>query len=178
MRKDYQLTRVVDIFKDAEAFAGKTVTVGGWVKSNRDSKSIGFIVLSDGTCFSTLQIVYSGDLEEFGRIAKLNDGTAIIATGEIVLTPNAKQPLEMQAKKIEVEGESTPDYPMQRKRHSFEYLRTMPHLRMRTNTFQAVFRVRSVIAYAIHTFFQERGFVYIHTPIITGGSSENGRRRG
>ena len=172
MRKDYQLTRVVDIFKDAEAFAGKTVTVGGWVKSNRDSKSIGFIVLSDGTCFSTLQIVYSGDLEEFGRIAKLNDGTAIIATGEIVLTPNAKQPLEMQAKKIEVEGESTPDYPMQRKRHSFEYLRTMPHLRMRTNTFQAVFRVRSVIAYAIHTFFQERGFVYIHTPIITGSDAE------
>ena len=167
-----QITAVKEIYSDPQSFAEKSVTVGGWIKSNRDSKQIGFIVLSDGTCFQTLQIVYSDQTKDFAKIAALNDGAAILATGKIVLTPDAKQPFEMQAESIEVEGDSTPDYPIQRKRHSFEFLRTMPHMRVRTNTFQAVFRVRSLIALAIHSFFAERGFVYVHTPIITGSDAE------
>ena len=172
MREELQLVTVEQIVSDPQAFENRMVKVGGWVRSNRDSKSIGFIVLGDGSCFTTLQIVYEDRIASFASAAKLGAGTAIIAEGKIILTPGARQPFEMHAENIEVEGASTPDYPMQKKRHTFEYLRTIPHLRVRTNTFQAVFRVRSLIAYAIHTFFMERGFVYVHTPIITGSDAE------
>lgn len=166
------LTDIRDLYRDREAFIGKEITVGGWVRSNRDSKTFGFIVLNDGTYFETLQVVYSDKLANFEELAKLNVGSALVVKGTIVATPDAKQPFEMQASEAWVEGVSGADYPLQKKRHSFEYLRTIPHLRARTNTFQAVFRVRSLIAYAIHTFFQERGFVYVHTPIITGSDCE------
>ena len=167
-----EFTTVRELYHDRASYVGKEITVGGWVRSNRDSKTFGFIVLHDGTFFETLQIVYSDQLENFADICKMNVGAAVIVTGMLVETPNAKQPFEIQASKVELEGASTPDYPMQKKRHSLEYLRTVPHLRPRTNTFQAVFRVRSLIAYAIHQFFQERGFVYVHTPIITGSDCE------
>ena len=167
-----EFTTVKELYRNTDAYIGKEITVGGWVRSNRDSKAFGFIVLHDGTFFETLQIVYSDQLENFAEICKINVGAAVIVTGTLVATPNAKQPFEIQAKSVAVEGASTPDYPMQKKRHSLEYLRTVPHLRPRTNTFQAVFRVRSLIAYAIHKFFQERGFVYVHTPIITGSDCE------
>ncbi len=166
------LTDIRDLYRDREKFAGETVTVGGWIRSIRDSKTFGFIVVNDGTFFEPLQIVYSDKLPNFEQISKLNVGSAIIVKGTIVATPEAKQPFEMQADEVMVEGASTADYPLQKKRHSFEYLRTISHLRPRTNTFQAVFRVRSLIAYAIHTFFMERGFVYVHTPIITGSDCE------
>ncbi len=166
------LTDIRDLYRDREKFTGETVTVGGWIRSIRDSKTFGFIVVNDGTFFETLQIVYSDKLPNFEQISKLNVGSAIIVKGTIVATPEAKQPFEMQADEVMVEGASTADYPLQKKRHSFEYLRTISHLRPRTNTFQAVFRVRSLIAYAIHTFFMERGFVYVHTPIITGSDCE------
>lgn len=166
------LTDVKELYRNREAYIGKEVTVGGWVRSIRDSKTFGFIVVSDGTFFDTLQIVYSDSLENFETISKLNVGSAIVARGTIVETPQAKQPFEMQAAEIMIEGPSTADYPLQKKRHTFEYLRTISHLRPRTNTFQAVFRVRSLIAYAIHTFFQERGFVYVHTPLITSSDCE------
>ena len=151
------LTDIRDLYRDREAYLEKEVTIGGWVRSIRDSKTFGFIVVNDGTFFETLQIVYSDKLENFGTVSKLNVGSAIVAKGKIVATPQAKQPFEMQAEEIIIEGASTADYPLQKKRHSFEYLRTISHLRPRTNTFQATFRVRSLIAYAIHTFFQERG---------------------
>ncbi len=167
-----EFTTVRELYHDRTSYVGKEITVGGWIRSNRDSKTFGFIVLHDGTFFETLQIVYSDQLENFADICKMNVGAAVIVTGTLVETPNAKQPFEIQASKVELEGASTPDYPMQKKRHSLEYLRTVPHLRPRTNTFQAVFRVRSLIAYAIHQFFQERGFVYVHTPIITGSDCE------
>ena len=167
-----EFTTVRELYHDRASYVGKEITVGGWVRSNRDSKTFGFIVLHDGTFFETLQIVYSDQLENFADICKMNVGAAVIVTGTLVETPNAKQPFEIQASKVELEGASTPDYPMQKKRHSLEYLRTVPHLRPRTNTFQAVFRVRSLIAYAIQQFFQERGFVYVHTPIITGSDCE------
>ncbi|MDE5865958.1 MAG: asparagine--tRNA ligase, partial [Lachnospiraceae bacterium] len=167
-----ELTDVKDLYRNREAYIDKEVTVGGWVRSIRDSKTFGFIVVNDGTFFETLQIVYSDNLENFETISGLNVGSAIVARGKIVATPQAKQPFEMQAEEIMVEGESTSDYPLQKKRHTFEYLRTISHLRPRTNTFQAVFRVRSMIAYAIHTFFQERGFVYVHTPLITSSDCE------
>lgn len=166
------LITVRQIYKDKESLLNTQVTIGGWVRSLRDSKSFGFIVLNDGTYFDTLQVVYHDTMENFSDISKLNVGTAVIVTGTLVPTPEAKQPFEIQADKIIVEGTSTPDYPLQKKRHSFEYLRTISHLRPRTNTFQAVFRVRSLIAYAIHQFFQERDFVYVHTPIITGSDCE------
>jgi asparaginyl-tRNA synthetase len=166
------LITVRQIYKDKESLLNTQVTIGGWVRSLRDSKSFGFIVLNDGTYFDTLQVVYHDTMENFSEISKLNVGTAVIVTGTLVPTPEAKQPFEIQADKIIVEGTSTPDYPLQKKRHSFEYLRTISHLRPRTNTFQAVFRVRSLIAYAIHQFFQERDFVYVHTPIITGSDCE------
>ena len=172
MRRQYNLVEVCDIFKDPQAYADRVVTVGGWIRSNRDSKSVGFIALADGSTFANLQLVYDSSLDDFGKIAKLNVGTALIATGKIVLTPGAKQPFEMQVTDIEVEGASSPDYPLQKKRHSFEYLRTMTHLRPRTNTFMATYRVRSLIAYAIHSFFMERGFVYVHSPIITSSDAE------
>lgn len=169
---EMELTEIRELYRNREAFVDKEVTVGGWVRSNRDSKTFGFIVINDGTFFETLQIVYSDKLANFDQIAKLGVSAAIIAKGKIVATPNAKQPFEMQAEEIILEGASDPDYPLQKKRHTFEYLRTIPHLRARTNTFQAVFRVRSLIAYAIHTFFMERGFVYVHTPLITSSDCE------
>ena len=169
---DMELTNIRDLFRDKEKYLGNKVTVGGWVRSVRDSKTFGFIVVNDGTFFEPLQVVYHDNMENFAKISKLNVGAAIIATGTLIATPDAKQPFEIQADSIDVEGESTPDYPLQKKRHSMEYLRTITHLRPRTNTFQAVFRVRSLIAYAIHQFFQERNFVYVHTPLITGSDCE------
>ena len=168
-----ELTSVRQLFREKEQFAGQKVTVGGWVRSNRDSKNFGFLVVNDGTFFEPLQIVYAADkLDNYADIAKIGVGAAVIVTGTIVETPGAKQPFEMQADEVVVEGACGPDYPLQKKRHSFEYLRTIAHLRPRTNTFQAVFRVRSLIAYAIHQFFQERDFVYVHTPLITGSDCE------
>ncbi|MBR1450185.1 MAG: asparagine--tRNA ligase, partial [Lachnospiraceae bacterium] len=146
--------------------------IGGWVRSIRDSKTFGFIVLNDGTFFEPIQVVYSDALPNFAEISKTNVGAALIVKGTLVATPSAKQPFEIQAKDICIEGASTPDYPLQKKRHTMEYLRTITHLRARTNTFSAVFRVRSLIAYAIHKFFQERDFVYVHTPLITGSDCE------
>ena len=169
---DMELINIRDLFRDKEKYLGNKVTVGGWVRSVRDSKTFGFIVVNDGTFFEPLQVVYHDTMENFTQISKLNVGAAIIVTGTLIATPDAKQPFEIQADSIEVEGESTPDYPLQKKRHSMEYLRTITHLRPRTNTFQAVFRVRSLIAYAIHQFFQERNFVYVHTPLITGSDCE------
>jgi asparaginyl-tRNA synthetase len=161
------------LFKEAEERAGRSVTVCGWVKTIRDSKAIGFIELGDGSCFRNVQIVFEeSKLENYKQIAKLNVGSALRITGEVVLTPEMKQPFELHASVIEVEGESAPDYPLQKKRHSLEYLRTIAHLRPRTNTFTAVFRVRSVAEYAIHKFFNDNGFVYAHTPIITGSDAE------
>ena len=166
------LTEIRDLYRDRESYTGREVSVGGWVRSNRDSKTFGFLVLNDGTYFETLQVVYSDGLSNFEELTRLNVGSAVIVKGTIVATPEAKQPFEMQASEVVLEGASGGDYPLQKKRHSFEYLRTIPHLRARTNTFQAVFRVRSLIAYAIHTFFMERGFVYVHTPLITGSDCE------
>ena len=167
-----ELTQIRDLYRNTDKYLDKEVTVGGWIRSNRDSKTFGFIVVNDGTFFETLQIVYSDALANFDQLTKLGVSAAIIAKGRIVATPNAKQPFEMQAAEIVLEGASDPDYPLQKKRHTFEYLRTIPHLRARTNTFQAVFRVRSLIAYAIHTFFMERDFVYVHTPLITSSDCE------
>ena len=162
------LITVRELYKNREQYFDKEVTVGGWVRSNRDSKTFGFIVVNDGSYFETLQVVYNDTMENFAEITKLNVGTAIVVKGTLVATPQAKQPFEIQATEVVVEGASTPDYPLQKKRHSIEYLRTIAHLRPRTNTFQAVFRVRSLAAYAIHKFFQDRGFVYVNTPLITG----------
>jgi len=167
-----ELVTVRELYREREKYLGKKVSVGGWVRSVRDSKSFGFIVVNDGTFFETLQVVYHDTMANFAEVSKLNVGSAIIVTGELVATPDAKQPFEIQAETVEVEGFSTPDYPLQKKRHTLEYLRTMTHLRPRTNTFQAVFRVRSLIAYAIHKYFQERDFVYVHTPLITGSDCE------
>ena len=166
------LIEIRELYKNQEAYLDKEITVGGWVRSIRDSKAFGFIVINDGTFFTPLQVVYHDDMENFEEISKLNVGAAVVVTGTLVATPQAKQPFEIQAKTVTVEGASAPDYPLQKKRHSFEYLRTIAHLRPRTNTFQAVFRVRSLCAYAIHRFFQEQGFVYVHTPLITGSDCE------
>ena len=166
------LVSVRELYREKDKYVGKEITVGGWVRSNRDSKNFGFITLNDGTFFETLQVVYANKLANFPELAKINVGSAVIVTGELVATPDAKQPFEIQAKEVVVEGASTPDYPLQKKRHTMEYLRTITHLRPRTNTFQAVFRVRSLDAYAIHKFFQDRDFVYVHTPIITGSDCE------
>ena len=167
-----ELTNIKDIFREKEKYADAEVTVGGWVRSNRDSKTFGFLVVNDGSFFEPLQVVYSDALSDFDEIARIGVGAAVTVTGKIVVTPGAKQPLEMQASVVVLEGASPSDYPLQKKRHSFEYLRTISHLRARTNTFQAVFRIRSMAAYAIHRFFQERGFVYVHTPLITGSDCE------
>ncbi|MCD8221182.1 MAG: asparagine--tRNA ligase [Clostridiales bacterium] len=166
------LVTVRELYRNREAFLDKKISIGGWVRSVRASKAFGFIVVSDGSYFETLQIVYHDTMENFAKVSKLNVGTAILVTGTLTETPQAKQPFEIQADEITVEGASAPDYPLQKKRHTLEYLRTISHLRPRTNTFQAVFRVRSLIAYAIHQFFQERDFVYVHTPIITGSDCE------
>ena len=167
-----ELTSVRSFFCDREQYIGKEVVTGGWVRSIRASKTFGFIVVNDGTFFEPIQVVYNDTLDNFETISKLNVGAAVIVKGTLVATPEAKQPFEIQASGVEIEGASSGDYPLQKKRHSFEYLRTISHLRPRTNTFQAVFRVRSLIAYAIHKFFQEREFVYVHTPLITGSDCE------
>ena len=167
-----QLTTVKELFAEPEKYLDKEIRVGGWIRSIRDSKAFGFIVLNDGSCFETLQIVYHDTMDNFAEISKLNVGAAILVKGTLVATPEAKQPFEIQAEEVAVEGLSSADYPLQKKRHTFEYLRTITHLRPRTNTFQAVFRVRSLIAYAIHQYFQEQGFVYVHTPLITGSDCE------
>ena len=166
-------TRIAAIFADSETLSGKEVVVGGWARTIRDLKTFGFIELNDGSCFRNLQVVMSTDeLENYKEIAAQNVGAALIVKGTVVLTPEAKQPLEVKAASIEIEGKSTPDYPLQKKRHSVEFLRTIQHLRPRTNLFSATFRVRSVAAYAVHEFFQSRGFVYVQTPIITGSDCE------
>ena len=167
-----ELISVRELFRSTAAYAGQTVTIGGWVRNRRPSKQFGFIVLNDGTYFTPVQVVYNDSISNFQEISKINIGAALIVTGELVLTPDSKQPFEIQAAAIEIEGSSTGDFPLQPKRHTMEFLRTIPHLRPRTNTFQAVFRVRSLAAYAIHKFFQERDFVYVHTPLITGSDCE------
>ena len=161
-----------ELFEHREQYYDKDLEVCGWVRSVRASKAFGFIVVSDGTFFEPLQVVFHDNMENFEQVSKLNVGSAIIVKGTLVATPDAKQPFEIQATEVFVEGASTPDYPLQKKRHTLEFLRTMTHLRARTNTFQAVFRVRSLIAFAIHSFFMERNFVYVHTPIITGSDCE------
>ena len=166
------LVNVRDIFREKDKYLNTEIQVGGWVRSIRAQKNFGFIVLNDGTFFEPLQIVYGDSIGNFEEISKINVGTALIVKGTLVPTPEAKQPFEIQAAEVFVEGMSTPDYPLQKKRHTLEYLRTITHLRARTNTFQAVFRVRSLCAYAIHKFFQERDFVYVHTPLITGSDCE------
>ena len=166
------LITVRELYKHPEEYLDKEINVGGWVRSLRDSKAFGFIVVSDGSFFETLQIVYHDTLPNFAEVSKLSVGTAILVRGTLVSTPQAKQPFEIQAAEVTVEGTSSPDYPLQKKRHSLEFLRTISHLRPRTNTFQAVFRVRSLIAYAIHQYFQDRDFVYVHTPLITGSDCE------
>ncbi len=166
-------TRIAQIFADSDAFGGQTVTVMGWARTIRDMKTFGFIELNDGSCLKNLQVVMdAAALANYKEIAGQNVGAALEVHGQIALTPQAKQPLELKADLIRVEGTSTPDYPLQKKRHSVEYLRTVQHLRPRTNLFSATYRVRSVAAYAIHQFFQERGFVYVHTPIITASDCE------
>ena len=160
------------LFRNHKEYDQKEVEICGWVKSNRGSKKFGFLVINDGTFFEPIQVVYDQEMVNFDVISKLNVGTAVIVNGTVIVTPDAKQPFEIHAKSVEVEGECPSDYPLQKKRHTLEYLRSISHLRPRTNTFQAVFRVRSQIAYAIHKFFQERDFVYVHTPLITGQDCE------
>ena len=167
-----KLITVRSLFRETEQYVGKEIAVGGWVRSIRNSKNFGFLVLNDGSYFNPLQVVFHDTMDNFDEIGHLNVGAAVIARGTLVATPGMQQPFELQAASVSVEGASTPDYPLQKKRHTLEYLRTMPHLRPRTNTFAAVFRVRSLVAYAIHKFFQERDFVYVHTPIITGSDAE------
>ena len=160
-----------ELFADASAFSGE-ITVCGWARTLRDLKSFGFIELNDGSCFQNLQVVFDDGLTNFKEIAKCGVGTAFCVKGEVKLTPEAKQPFELKATSVEIEGECPPDYPLQKKRHSMEFLREIAHLRPRTNTFSAVFRVRSAAAFAIHNFFAQRGFVYVNTPIITGSDCE------
>lgn len=168
-----QRTEIKQLYSDVTPYIDKEITVCGWVKTIRDSKALGFIELNDGSGFKNLQIVFEDNkINNFKEVVKFNVGTAIIVKGRIVLTPDAKQPFEIHASVIELEGKSSPDYPLQKKRHTLEYLRTLSHLRPRTNTLSAVFRVRSVAAFAIHKFFNERGFVYAHTPIITASDCE------
>jgi len=166
-------TEIKKLFACTEEFGGKEIKVSGWVRTIRSSKSIGFIELNDGSCFKNLQIVFEDNqVNNFVEVSKLNVSSSLNITGVVVLTPEAKQPLEIHAREIEIEGTSTPDYPLQKKRHTMEYLRTIAHLRPRANTFNAVLRVRSVAAFALHKFFNENGFVYAHTPLITGSDCE------
>lgn len=166
-------SEIKKLFRAPQDYVGRTITVPGWVKTVRDSKTFGFIELNDGTFFRNLQVVFEeGKLENFKEVARLTVGSAIEVEGELVETPNAKQPFELKATRISIENMCPADYQLQKKRHSFEFLRTIAHLRPRTNTFSAVFRVRSLAAFAIHKFFQERGFVYVHTPLITGSDAE------
>jgi asparaginyl-tRNA synthetase len=163
---------IKELYKNISSYQDQTVTINGWIRTLRDSKNFGFIELNDGTYFKNTQIVFDDTLENFKEISKLPISSSLWVEGRIELTPNAKQPFEIKASRVHIEGYSTPEYPLQKKRHSFEYLRTIAHLRPRSNTFSAVFRVRSLAAYAIHRFFQEKGFVYVHTPIITGSDAE------
>lgn len=167
-----ELTSFRQLYRERDKVDHDCVTVGGWVRSIRGSKTFGFIMLSDGTFFEPVQVVYDDKLSNFAEISKYNVGSALVVKGKIIETPEAQQPFEIHATEVNLEGASTPDYPLQKKRHSIEYLRTISHLRPRTNLFQAVFRVRSLAAYAIHKFFQERNFVYVHTPIITASDCE------
>ena len=166
--------QISDIFGSPEKFAGGQITVAGWVRTIRDSKSIGFIALNDGSCYGNLQVVFEEAKlgEDFKAVAKYNVGAAVIVTGRLILTPDASQPFELNADSVALEGASTPDYPLQKKRHTLEYLRSIQHLRPRTNTISAALRVRSAAAFAIHSFFNERGFIYVHTPIITCSDAE------
>ena len=162
-----------NLYADMSAYDSKTVVLGGWARSIRDSRAFGFIDLNDGSCFKGCQVVFEREkIDNYDEIAKLNVGASVVVTGTVVLTPENKQPFEIKAESVEIEGTSTPDYPLQKKRHTVEYLREQAYLRPRTNLFSAVFRVRSEVAYAIHTFFHNRGFVYVHTPIITGSDCE------
>lgn len=166
-------TEIAKLYENASAYVSEPVKVCGWIRTNRDSKALGFMEINDGSCFKGVQVVFEADkLSNFAETAKLNVGTAVIVEGDLILTPEAKQPFEINATKVEVEGASTPDYPLQKKRHSLEYLRTIAHLRPRTNICSAAFRIRSVAAFAIHTFFQNQGFVYAHTPLISCSDCE------
>ena len=167
-----ETTLVKKLFRETEIFVGTDVKISGWIRTVRDSKTFGFIELNDGSFFKNVQIVFDDSLDNFKEVAKLAISSSLAIEGEVILTPNSKQPFEIKAKKIYIEGLSDVDYPLQKKKHSFEYLRTIAHLRPRSNTFSAVFRVRSLAAFAIHKFFQEKGFVYAHTPIITGSDCE------
>ncbi|MBP2033852.1 asparaginyl-tRNA synthetase [Clostridium algifaecis] len=167
-----ETTLVRSIYRDTEKFADKDVKVSGWIRTIRDSKSFGFIELNDGTFFKNIQIVFEDKLDNFKEISKLPISSSLEVEGKLTVTPNAKQPFEIKASKISIEGKSSSDYPLQKKRHSLEYLRTIAHLRPRSNTFSAVFRVRSLAAYAVHKFFQDRDFVYAQTPLITGSDCE------
>lgn len=166
------MIEIKEIFKNSKDYFNKEITITGWVKTIRSSKNFGFIEINDGTFFKGIQVVFNNELSNFSEIEKLGVGTSLRISGILEETPENKQPFEIKAKKIEVEGISPSEYPLQKKRHTFEYLRTIAHLRPRTNTFAAVFRVRSLISYAIHKFFNERNFVYVHTPIITGSDCE------
>ena len=162
-----------ELFRNTKDYDGQEILVRGWVRNNRNSNKFGFIELNDGTFFKSVQVVYEEEfIDNFEQIAKAYVATALAVTGIVTLTPNAKQPFEIKARKVEIEAASTPDYPLQPKRHTMEFLREIAHLRPRSNTFSAVFRVRSLVAYAIHKFFQDRDFVYVHTPIITGSDAE------
>jgi len=167
-----ELITVRELFKNTQKYVDQEIEIGGWVRNKRPSKQFGFIVLNDGTYFTPVQVVYNDSISNFQEISKINVGAALIVKGTLVLTPGAKQPFEIQASSVTVEGPSSGDYPLQPKKHSMEFLRTITHLRPRANTFQAVFRVRSLAAMAIHQFFQERDFVYVHTPLITGSDCE------
>ena len=163
---------VKDIYRETDKYADQTVIISGWIRNIRSSKKFGFIELNDGSFFKNIQIVFEEGLENFNEVSKLGISSAIVVEGKLVKTPDAKQPFELKATEIVLEGASDSDYPLQKKRHSFEYLRTIAHLRPRSNAFSAVFRVRSLAGFAIHQFFQERGFVNVHTPIITGSDAE------
>ena len=167
-----EFVNIRDIYRQTDQYLDQSITIAGWVRSIRSSKNFGFIVVNDGTFFETLQIVYHDTMDNFTAVEKLNVGAAIIVTGRLVATPDAKQPFEIQVTEASLEGDCDRDYPLQKKRHSFEYLREIAHLRPRANSFYAIFRLRSVLSMAIHEFFQDQGFVYVHTPIITGNDGE------
>lgn len=160
------------LYRETDSFAGKNVKISGWIRTIRASSAFGFIEVNDGSFFKNVQVVFEDKLDNFKEISKLPISSSISVEGELVVTPDAKQPFEVRASSVTLEGKSNSDYPLQKKKHSLEYLRTIAHLRPRSNTFSAVFRVRSLAAYAIHKFFQERDFVYVHTPIITGSDCE------
>ncbi len=166
-------TEIANIYKNAAEYADKSITVCGWVRTQRASKAIGFLEINDGGCLKNLQVVFEDvKINNFKEISKINVGASVIVTGTLILTPDAAQAFELNASEIVIEGESTPDYPLQKKRHTLEYLRTVGHLRPRANTYSAAFRVRSVASFAIHSFFRERGFLYAHTPLISCSDCE------